>query len=87
MARKLGGLFAAALFNAALLSTTLAESGAECEVCVDYGGRSSCQTVSAPDSAQAIQQATATACAILSSGVTAGMACNSTPPSSTRCGE
>ena len=87
MARTLGGLLAAGLFIAALLYTTLAESGVECEVCVDYRGQSSCQTVSAPDRPQAIQQATATACAMLSSGVTAGMQCNSTPPTITRCSE
>ena len=87
MARTLGGLFAAALFIAALLYTTMAESGIECEVCMDYRGQSSCQTVSAPDRPLAIQQATATACAILSSGVTAGMQCNATPPSITRCSE
>ena len=87
MARTLGGLLAAALFIAALLYTTLAESGIECEVCLDYRGQSTCQTVSAPDRPQAIAQATATACALLSSGVTAGMECNSTPPTITRCSE
>lgn len=87
VARTLGGLFAAVLFIATLLYVTFAESGVECEVCVDYRGQSSCQTVSAPDRPQAIQQATAAACAILSSGVTAGMECNSTPPSITRCSE
>ncbi len=87
MVRTLGGLLAAALFIAAMLYTTLAESGVECEVCLDYRGRSSCQTVSAADRPQAIQQATATACAMLSSGVTAGMECNATPPTITRCSE
>jgi hypothetical protein len=72
---------------AALIYTTLSETGVECEVCVDYRGQSMCKTVTAPDRTQAIQQATATACALLSSGVTAGMECNSAPPSITRCSE
>jgi hypothetical protein len=86
VARIIGGLLAV-FFIAALLYTTLVETAVECEVCVDFGGGSSCQTASAPDRPQAIQQATATACATLSSGVTAGMQCNRTPPSITRCSE
>jgi hypothetical protein len=85
--RIIVALFAVVLFGAALYYTTLAESGVQCEVCVDFGGGSNCQTASAPDRPQAIQQATATACANLSSGVTAGMQCNRTPPSITRCRE
>ena len=87
MARTLGGLVAVALFIAALFYTTLSETGVECEVCMEYHGRSSCKTVTAPDRPQAIQQAAATACAILSSGVTAGMECNSLPATMTRCSE
>ena len=39
-----------AAFLAALLWTTLAQSGAECEVCVAYRGETACRTVAAADS-------------------------------------
>lgn len=74
-------------FLAALLWTTLAQSGAECEVCLAYGGETVCRTVAAADRETASQQAIASACAILSRGVTQGLECQRTPPRSLRCDE
>jgi len=74
-----------AAFLAALLWTTLAQSGAECEACLAYGGETVCRTVAAADAETASQQAIATACAILSRGVTQGLECQRTPPRSLRC--
>jgi hypothetical protein len=76
-----------AAFLAALLWSTLAQSGAECEVCLDYGGESVCRTVAAADPETASLQAIASACAILSQGVTQGLECQRTPPRSLRCDE
>ena len=80
----LGTLLGAA-FLAAMVWTTLAQSGAECEVCLEYRGDSVCRTAAASDADTATQQAIATACAILSQGVTQGLECQRTPPRSLRC--
>ena len=86
-ARVWVGVGLGAVFLAALVWTTLAQSSVECEVCVDYGGGSVCRTVAAGDSEEAARQAQTTACAILSRGVTQGLECDRTPPRSLRCSE
>jgi len=75
------------IFIAALLYATFGMGGVDCEVCVEYRGRSECRTVTAPDREQAIAQATATVCALISGGVTDSMECSRTPPTSLRCDE
>jgi hypothetical protein len=75
----------AAAFAAALIWSTLAQSGYECEACMDYEGSSICRTVAAATEEEAGQQAVATACAILTRGVTRGMECQRTPPRSLEC--
>ena len=81
------GLLLAATFAAALVYTTLYESQVECEVCVQFGGRSACRTVAAADRDRAVAMAVTNACAVLSSGVTPGIQCSQTPPRSVRCDE
>ena len=83
--RVAGGLLCAALFLAAMLYVTRAETAVECTVCIRFGGRENCATVSGPDEQQARMQATTTACAPLSNGVTEGMECNRTPPTTSSC--
>jgi hypothetical protein len=74
-------------FVAALLWTTLLQSGVECEVCLDYGGGSVCRTVEGADQQTAVAQAMAAACAILSHGVTEAFECQRTPPRTLHCSE
>jgi hypothetical protein len=81
------GWLLGAVFLAALVWNTLAQSGAECEVCLDYQGGSVCRTVAAEDADAATQQAISNACGILSQGVTEGLECQRTPPRSLRCSE
>ncbi len=81
------GWMLGAAFLTALLWSTLAQSGSECEVCLAYGGETVCRTVAADDPETASQQAIASACAILSRGVTQGLECQRTPPRSLRCDE
>ena len=76
-----------AAFAAALVWSTLAQSGVECEACVEYGGTSLCRSVRASDADEAARQAQANACATLSRGVTQGLECDRTPPRSLRCSE
>ena len=79
------GLLLAGLFLAAMLYVTASESSVECTVCIDFGGRESCATVSGPDQQAAVMQASTTACVPLASGVTQSMECSRTPPSRVSC--
>ncbi len=85
MGRVIVGVVLGVAFLAALVLTTLRETRVECEVCLDFGGRSECRTASGGDAEQAQMQALTTACAVLASGVTRGLECQRTPPRSVRC--
>lgn len=87
MARRLVMLAVAAAFLAALFAATRQEAAVECEVCMVFGGDSACRTARAADRQGALRGAVTAACAVLSSGVTQGMACDRTPPHSVRCSE
>ena len=87
MKRVIVGLGLAAIFGAALLRATLVETRVECEVCIEFTGRSACRSVAAADREHAIQQAVSTACAVLARGVTAGIECQRSVPRSLSCQE
>ena len=87
MARVLAGLMLGAAFFAAMLFATQRESAVQCELCMEFGGRTACRTASAVDRDAAVRGALTTACAVLSSGVTQGHECDRTPPRSLRCSD
>ena len=86
-AHALLGALLAALFVGALLYATARETGVRCEVCLEFGGARACRAVSAADRDQAVDQAVATACAVLARGVTQAFACQRSAPSSLHCDE
>jgi len=53
-----------------------------CRVCITYNGRQDCRTASADSRQQALQTATMTVCAQLSSGVIESNKCETTRPDS-----
>jgi hypothetical protein len=91
--RRARGVTRAGLLGALLLATVLGyvivESfqleAATCEVCMSYGGRTQCRSVSGSDTKEARQAAITNACAFLSSGVTDTMACGRQKPASEKC--
>jgi len=85
--RLIAGLLLGAAFLGAMVYATMRESQVECEVCLEFDGRSACRSGSAVDRKHSIRGAVAAACAVLSSGVTDGIACGSTPPQSVRCND
>ncbi len=87
VARWISGLVVFAAFVALLGSELMRESQVECEVCIDFAGERACRTNQAADRESAITGATYTACAVLSGGVTGGIQCTRTPPSSLRCND
>ena len=84
MRTAVGALLALA-FLGALVYATLAANAVTCEVCMEFEGRKACRTGSARTRDEAMQGAITNACAILSAGVTDGIRCGNTPPSSQRC--
>ncbi len=85
--RVVVGILFSAVFAAAVVYTTLSESQVECEVCMEFGGRSICRTVAAAERNQALAMAVSNACAIISDGVTAGIQCGQTRPRSVTCND
>jgi hypothetical protein len=85
--RTIVGILIGALFVGAMIYAVMAESRVECEVCVAYRGETACRTSTAVDRKQAISGAVTSACAVLSSGVTDGIECGSTPPRSQTCSD
>ena len=87
MARVFAGVMLGAAFIAAMFFATQRESAVQCELCMEFGGRTACRTTSAADRDAAVRGAITTACAVLSSGVTQGLECDRTPPRSLSCSE
>ena len=87
MSRTMIGVLCGAVLVAALIYTTVRETGVSCDVCMEFEGRSACNTAAAPDLEQARMQATTGACTSLAGGVTDSLRCSRTPPTSVKCSE
>jgi hypothetical protein len=74
-------------FLATVVYVALGQSRVTCEVCMSYQGRQACEQTSAADSAEALMQATSSACSQISSGVTGTIKCNNTRPLSSHCSD
>ena len=75
------------LFVGAVIWAALSGSSTQCEICVEYKGRSACQTAAAADLMQAESQAQSGACAQVAGGVTETLECAAITPSVRRCSE
>lgn len=87
MRRVLLGIVFAAAVAAALLYATLSQHRFECEACVRFEGREACKSAAGADRAMAEQSAIATACALVTGGVTETIGCQGREPVSLRCAE
>jgi hypothetical protein len=56
-----------------------------CEVCIEFNGRTECRKAVGKDEEEAQRSATATACGLISGGVTDGIACGNTTPRKVAC--
>ncbi len=57
----------------------------ECEVCVNYKGADSCQTVRGSERNDTLQQGVSTACGAVARGMTESIECQGTPPTKMTC--
>ena len=87
MARTAIGLAIGAAFVAAVLFYAFESTQVQCEICVDYKGRSACSKSQAADLATAEMQAHSGACSQVTGGVTETLECDRIAPSVRRCTE
>lgn len=87
MKRTIVRIALAAGFLATVIYVALGQSRVTCEVCMSYQGRQACEQTSAADSAEALMQATSSACSQISSGVTGTLQCNNSRPLSSHCSD
>ena len=87
MARTAIGLAIGAAFVAAVLWYAFDATQVQCEICVDYKGRSACSVSQAADLATAEMQAHSGACSQVTGGVTETLECDRIAPSVRRCTE
>ena len=87
MKRWLIGLAIAVGAVAVLYSATLAGAGVHCEACVRFEGREACKSATAGTRDDAERTAIATACALVSGGVTQTIACQGLEPTRLACTE
>ena len=78
-------LLLALAFAGLVIYRSLAIPTYECEVCIEFRGRTVCRTVQAATTAEARAGAITNACALVSSGVTDTLACERTPPKKLHC--
>lgn len=57
----------------------------ECAVCIRFGDRDACRTVTGQTEEEAMRSAINNACALLAGGVTDTIRCEGTPPTSAQC--
>lgn len=87
MARTTIGAALGLAFIAAVVWSAFEATRIQCEICVDYQGRSACSTAQAADMVQAELQARSGACSQVTGGVTETLECDRTPATSRRCSE
>ena len=81
------GIVIGIAFVVAVVIGAMGQLRAECEVCIAYEGRQTCEVAHAADDDEATVQATVGACAKLSSGVTDGIQCSNTKPLKVTCSD
>jgi hypothetical protein len=79
------GLALVAAIVALLYYATLAGADTECEACMRYEGREACRTAIGVGREEAERTAIATACALVSSGVTGTIRCQALAPVKLEC--
>jgi len=70
---------------AVVIYSSFQVSDYECEVCIAYGGREECRTVTGATEEEGIRAAIDNACALLAGGVTDTLRCTRTPPTRAGC--
>lgn len=83
--RSIAGIGFAVALVAAIVWYAQRENSVACEVCMRFSGRQACNTSTSSERDSAVQQATTSACARISGGVTESIRCERTRPASLTC--
>ena len=87
MARTAIGIAIGAAFVTAVIWSAFSRTAVECEICVEYKGRTACSIARAADLLQAESQAHSGACSQVTGGVTETLECDRIGSSVRRCTE
>lgn len=87
MARTAIGLAIGIAFIAVVIWSALSSSAVQCEICVEFKGRTACSVAAAADLEQAEAQAHSGACSQVTGGVTETLDCAAIPASVRQCTE
>jgi hypothetical protein len=87
MARTAIGIAIGAAFVTAVIWSAFSETAVECEICVEYKGRSACSTARAANVSLAESQAHSGACSQVTGGVTETIECGRIGSTVRRCDE
>ena len=87
MARTAIGIAIGAAFVTAVIWAAFRETTIECEICVEYKGRTACSIARAADVRQAESQAHSGACSQVTGGVTETLECGRIGSTVRRCAE
>jgi hypothetical protein len=60
---------------------------AQCELCVEYNGRTECRSGSGADDAEAMRAAQKAACAVMATGMAESVNCQNVQPTNVQCGQ
>ncbi len=85
--RVLAAIVSVAALVAILVYGSMGTVQAECELCVEFNGRTECRRGSGTDHEEAQQAAQKAACAVMSSGMAESVNCQRVPPTNVRCGD
>jgi hypothetical protein len=75
-----------ALLGVALIRGSMQVVQAECELCVEFRGQTTCRSGSGASEVDARQAAQRAACAVMAMGMDESIACQNQPPKSVQCG-
>jgi hypothetical protein len=68
-----------------IVYSTMGLAKVNCEVCVEFHGRTSCRPAAAMTQEDAVKSAVSVACSELAGGRTENIACERTPPKTMSC--
>jgi len=81
----IAGILFAVLMLGLIVYSTMGLGQYECELCMEFEGRTKCLTVKGESEAQAIQTARDNACSFITIGRAESFRCSQTPAASVRC--
>lgn len=68
-----------------IVYSSMARVGYQCDVCVEFNGRTQCRSGAGATEKEALDVAQTSACGTLAGGMAGAIMCGNTPPQSVQC--